>query len=203
MSEEIEVSGRLGVVLELENTGSLTQLSFTLPADVTYDQYEAIGRGFGAVTEAMQWAIGDYLVQGESVFGAEAAQASEGLGISPASRQQFARVAERIPKERRVEGLSWSHHRAVVALDPDEQDLWLARALEGGWSKQDLEDHISEQAEPKTTKVREHERRQGIADAAEHVYRRAEKDETNETACVPWADMQALGDALGIVEVES
>ncbi len=203
MSELVEYEGRLGVVLALETSGSLTQLGFTLPAEVTYEQYEAIGRGFGAVTEAMQWAVGDYIVQGEAVFGAESHQAIEALEISPASRSQYARVAERIPAERRVEGLTWSHHREVVALDPEQQDLWLGRAKDAGWSRQELADHLTAQKEPsgekKTGKQILEEALEIVKGAADRVYSHADRTEGGDFV-VPAEDMEALGRALGIIE---
>lgn len=184
----------------LEQAGILLTMGLVLPREITLEQYNAMGHGFHTVSESLQWAYGDYLTQGEQLFPDEWTQSSELLGLSPASRSQYARVSDRIPLERRVEGLKWSHHRAVVSLEPDEQDLWLKRALESNWSTQQLADHLKEQKEG-PVKVREHERRQGITVAAEHVYRRAERND--DLACVPWEDMKALGDALGIIEQDT
>lgn len=203
---ELEVRRDYQAVLGLEQAGILTPLGLVLPTDITFDQYTAMGHGFHTVGESLQWAYGDYLIQGEQLFPDEAAQASELLGISPASRQQYARVAERIPLERRVESLSWSHHREVVALDAVDQDVWLARATEGGWSRQELADHLAEQAEPteekKTAKQVLEEALEIVKGAADRVYSRADKTEDG-SFIVSAEDMQALGEALGIVEVES
>jgi len=47
-------------------------------------------------------------------------------------------VASRFEISRRRENLSWSHHEAVVSLDPDEQDHWLDQAIEHRMSVADL-----------------------------------------------------------------
>lgn len=138
---------RLGLLGDLEIAGNLTAIGFSLPVDVTYDQFEAIGRMFGAAHEALKFAIGDWLVQGEMIFDHQVYQAAEGVGISKVSLSQYVRVAERIPGERRHEALTWSHHRAVCSLEPDEQDVWLNRAEVSEWSKTELEDHLRAQRE--------------------------------------------------------
>lgn len=201
------VAGKqLALYSELESTGNLTRVSFRLPAEISWDQYEALGRMFGVVHESIKFAIGDWLVQGKQLFGDDVYQAAEALGVAIASLMQYERVAERIELERRVGTLTWSHHRCVVALDPDDQDLWLKRAEASGWSKGELENHLREQREedgPKTT-VREHERKltyviEAVADAAEKVWGAAER-QTDGTYTVPNEQMETLARSLGELE---
>jgi hypothetical protein len=192
--------GKFEVVLFLERTGNLTTTGFILPTEVSPEQYQAIGRGFDSIQDAAKFWIGDWILQGEALWGEEVYQYIEAINISEASRQQYARIAQRIPAERRVEGLSWSHHRAVVALEPDEQDLWLKRALDSGWSKFELEEHLREQREhTESTTVREHVRRTGIAAAAEALYVASIKKD-DEGYLHPVACHEQLREALGIVE---
>lgn len=193
----------LSLLGELELSGNLTLLGFSLPTDITFDRYEAIGRLFGTAHEALKFAIGDWLLEGTKVFGDDVYQAAEATGISKVSLMQYVRVAERIQMERRHPLLTWSHHRAVVALEPDEQDLWLKRAAESDWSKSVLEEHIREQKpEPVTTVVREHTRRlpgyvvEVVCDAAERIYAEREALEDGDYK-VPRDPMLALERALG------
>ena len=192
-------AGKLAPIASFEAAGNLSTIGFTLPTEISFEQFEQICALFGTAHESMRWAIGDLIRQGEMIFGDDAFQAFERMGISEAMRNQYVRVAERIPMERRHMGLSWSHHRAVSSLEPEEQDTWLRRAEESGWSKYDLEEHLREQRATSTTAVRQHERRIGIADAAEVVYREAQPAE--EGFLVPRDPMERLGAALGIVEV--
>lgn len=206
----VQQERRLGLISELETTGNLTVLGFTLPENVTWDQFEAIGRMFGSAHEALKFAVGDWLLMGQKVFGDDVYQAVEATGISKASMMQYVRVAERIPMERRNPLLTWSHHRAVVALEADEQDVWLNRAASSNWSKTELEEHLREQREEPKTTVRQHERKlpggyvvEAVCDAAEDVWTEREEIDTAEAYRVPASAMLALGRALGQSEGET
>jgi len=65
------------------------------------------------------------------------------------ARQEYVRVAQRVPPSRRRKGLSWSHHRAVAALEPDAQKDWLKRAKDEGLSHHQLRDEMRNGAEPR------------------------------------------------------
>jgi hypothetical protein len=204
MTELATQDRRLALLSDLEISGNLTIIGFTLPAEISYEQYEAIGRMFGTAHEALKFAIGDWLLQGQQIFNDDVFQAAEGVGISRVSLMQYVRVSERIPRERRNAQLTWSHHRAVASFPEDEQDLWLNRAAASGWSKTELEDHLRSQREEPTTTVSQHERRlpgvmQAIADAAEKVYQEGEWIDDG-TFSVPRAPVVALAASLGIVE---
>jgi hypothetical protein len=150
----------------------------------------------------MKWAIGDWLLAGEMIFPDEAAQLSEALRLSPAQRLQYIRVAQDVPLDRRLQGLTWSHHRAVAPLAEKDQRYWLQQALDNQWSKQELEEQIrAHKATGKQVDVKAHTRgapqvMEEVVRAAEKVYEDAEiVDETR--YAVPFQSMQALGKALG------
>lgn len=206
MNALAKTEAKLSLLSDLELAGSLTATGFNLPAEVSFDQYQAIGQLFGFAHEALKFAIGDWILQGEQIWGEEVYQAVESLGISVASRLQYTRVADRIPQERRVEGLTWSHHRAVLSLDPEEQDLWLKRAKESDWSKYELEEHLRDQKPAATTEVTGHVRKlpgyvvEAVADAAEKVW--GESEALDDGAFkVPHDPMVSLARALGDTEV--
>jgi len=126
----------------LRSDGILSPVGLNLAKmNLTRDEYEVLGFVLGGMHETLKWAIGDYLIEGERRYGEEAYQLQEALGISEESRRQYVRVAEAIPMPRRHSELTWSHHRAVAALDPTEQDEWLRRAENEGWSKAALDAH--------------------------------------------------------------
>jgi hypothetical protein len=103
----------------------------------------------GQAHMALRFAIGDAIVQGEALYGEEAFQAFEALQLSEDARQEYRRVSERVPMSRRRKGLSWSHHRAVAALEGPEQKEWLRRAEQEGLSHHALREELRNGAEPK------------------------------------------------------
>jgi N6-adenosine-specific RNA methylase IME4 len=51
-------------------------------------------------------------------------------------------VAENVETVTRVTNLSWAHHREVAALEPVEQEAFLAKAVEHNWSTRDLKQAV-------------------------------------------------------------
>lgn len=118
---------------------TLSEIGLTLtdPA-LSYDRFETICYMLGALHEAVRFAIGDAIVQGEHLFGESAYQAFEKFQLSEEAMKEYVRVAQRVPRSRRRKGLSWSHHRAVASLEAPEQKKWLKRAVDEGMSHHDM-----------------------------------------------------------------
>ena len=119
-----------------------------LDPDLAYSDFEDLCWQLGKIHGAVRFAIGDAIRLGEELYGEEAHQALELLGLSEAGRQEYVRVSSRVPRSRRRRDLSWSHHRAVAALDPPEQKEWLKRASEEQLSHHALRDELRNGAAP-------------------------------------------------------
>lgn len=117
--------------------------------DMPLERFAEICFTLGRFHEAVRFAIGDAIIQGEHLFGEACYQAIEEMGLSEDARQEYVRVAQRVPPSRRRRGLSWSHHRAVAALDPPTQKAWLLRCTKEGLSHHQLRDELRNGAEPK------------------------------------------------------
>ena len=109
-----------------------------------YEDFEQLCWMLGRFHEAVRFAIGDALLVGPELYGEECEQAYEAMQLSEDARLEYARVSRRVPYSRRRKGLSWSHHRAVAALDPPEQKEWLRRAAEQNLSHHQLRDALRE-----------------------------------------------------------
>ena len=90
------------------------------------------------------WWIGDWWAFGDHNYGERASQAAgvNGDGYQFQSLMDAGWVARKIETSRRREGLSWNHHKEVAALDPDEQDEFLDKAIEDGWTRNQLRTHV-------------------------------------------------------------
>jgi len=116
--------------------------------DPTFTEWEALGTILQSVERAVQWWIGDWLLLGERDFDERAAQAVGDTGLQVETVKQYAWVAERVPPERRRPELTFTHHRAVAALESLHQDAWLDRAVDEGLSATKLERQIQTAAKP-------------------------------------------------------
>lgn len=110
----------------------------TLP----YEEFSDLCWMLGKMHEAVRFAIGDAINYGEELYGEKAYQALELLNLSEAGRLEYVRVSSRVPRSRRRRDLSWSHHRAVAALDPAGQKEWLKKASEEQLSHHQLRDAL-------------------------------------------------------------
>ncbi len=144
----------LALLSDLEAAGALTSIGLRLTdPNLSYDTYAAVGVLLGKVREAIQWAIGDYILIGEQLFKERSYQAISEIGVSESGLREYVRVAERVPRSIRRPELSWSHHRAVASLEPPAQKEWLARASDERLSHHALRDALRNGAEPAAVNV--------------------------------------------------
>ena len=134
-----ESAPALALLAELESAGALSTTGWQLARpDLPFSQYEALCVFLGRAHEAVRFAIGDTIIQGEKLYGQKAYQAIELMGLSENARLEYVRVAERVPRSVRRDDLSWSHHRAVATKPIPEQRRLLKEAAERGLSHHEL-----------------------------------------------------------------
>lgn len=117
--------------------------SLRLPPKMTYDEWERLGTMLVDVSESSLFWLGTWAIYGEEHFGelyAQAISADSGYAVETVKVAQW--VAERVPEERRHPGLSWAHHRAVAALEPEMQERFLHKAADENLTTRELYDHV-------------------------------------------------------------
>jgi hypothetical protein len=150
-----EAPTSLALLAELEKAGAISEVGLQLSRpDLPYDQFEALCVWLGRAHEAVRFAIGDAIRLGEQLYGEKAYQAIELIHLSEKGRLEYVRVSEKVPRSIRVEGLSWSHHRAIAPLPPKEQRQWLRRAKKEGLSHHELREALREGPAPEPTVCR-------------------------------------------------
>lgn len=106
--------------------------------ELDLQEWATAGRRLGALSRSIQWLLGDWIAYGNVKFGERYARAAQITGYGTQSLMNMVYVASCFSFSRRREKLSWSHHEAVAALDKEEQDYWLDRAIAHRWSVADL-----------------------------------------------------------------
>jgi N6-adenosine-specific RNA methylase IME4 len=110
---------------------AVTTTSWAPVRELSYDEWLRHGHTIARVQDASMWWLGDWWRYGEHRYGDRARAAELELPWAFQTCMDAGWVASRIGTSRRREVLSWSHHREVAALEPDEQDRWLAAAEQG------------------------------------------------------------------------
>lgn len=98
----------------------------------------AVGEQLAVVASASAWCLGDWLVYGQNVFPGRYRDAIERTALDYKTLRNYAWVTRRFPMSRRRDTLSFGHHAEVAALPGPEQDYWLRKADELGWSRNHL-----------------------------------------------------------------
>jgi hypothetical protein len=128
--------------------GQLHEHGIVLPPDLTYDQWADALRNAEWIERASPWWLCDLLEYGKR-FGEDASQAyptfeEDATGARQAKLKQAAWMAEKFPPQERVAGLSYTHHRAVAELEPDDRRALLREAVEEGLSTRELITRVTE-----------------------------------------------------------
>lgn len=127
MTSALQESSKTPGLLEIPGC-EFTPVSLTLPADLSFDHWERIGRQLQLADMAVQWWIGDWLVYGEHKWREKYAQAIELTGKREQTLINYHNVAKSIESNRRRVKLSFSIHAEVASLDEDDQERILAKA---------------------------------------------------------------------------
>jgi hypothetical protein len=166
--------------------------------NLRFDDWERVGAHLGALRDLTSWALGDWIIAGEALFGERAAQGVEATGRSKATLLEYARVARQVPRSRRRPGLSFTHHQLLAAKAPAEQVEWLDRAEANRWSVEELRGMLHDPA--LSTRRNQSRARVELVELLEDVARavlRAAEAMGDGFARVPEHVLDRLANALG------
>jgi hypothetical protein len=131
-----------------KHAGTLTSHGLVLPDELSFEEWEEAGRFLGRLGNACAWAIGDWVLHGQYAgYGAKYETALEQTGFEYGTLRNYASVAGRFELSRRRDKLSFGHHQAVASLGEREQEAWLDRTEEYGWSREELRERLRREHE--------------------------------------------------------
>lgn len=123
--EAVEILGPLD-----EHGITFTPTGLKIEEWVTFEQWQLYGRKLQLAEKGIQWALGDWMIHGETHFKDRAEQAIEFTGLKLRTLQNYATVAKAIDKSRRRDSdvVDFSTHIEVASLPDDEQERILSEA---------------------------------------------------------------------------
>ena len=121
----------------------LTETGALIDRDVSLEAWGAALQACQSLANASVWALGDLLVhaQDHAEWGETYTQFLTLTGKSYSTLTKATYLARQYPPEERVEGISWSHHMEAAPMRADERTALLRRALEEGWTREQVRDH--------------------------------------------------------------
>jgi hypothetical protein len=118
------------------------RVGLRFPARLPFEAWVAVGRQLSAVATSSAWCLGDWLAYGQDTYRKRYEKAVEGTGLDYQTLRNYVWVARRFELSRRREMLSFGHHAEVASLREPEQDFWLRKAEELGWSTSRLRQQV-------------------------------------------------------------
>jgi hypothetical protein len=107
-------------------------------SDEEFDAWRERGEKLSFDAADHQWALGDWIVEGDELRGAASLTrsqcfkhgvynfAADVTGLSVATIKDYAYVARSVPEEMRVKTLSFGHHKLIAGLEREQQLAFLS-----------------------------------------------------------------------------
>jgi hypothetical protein len=143
-----EARGQLGI-----ERGVLTRRTgMHLPPQLPLAAWQRIGRQMYVIADSSAWWWGDWLVFGSDRYPDRYRRAIAETSLDYQTLRNYAWIARRFTISRRRDSLSFQHHVVVAPLSDLEQDRWLDRAEENGWSRNELRRRLRGERQPAGTR---------------------------------------------------
>jgi DNA modification methylase len=114
--------------VKLAVPGEMCPLGLKLPNGLSFEQWQMLVAQLRMIMRACMWWWGDALAYGERRYGVMYKQALDRADYDYQTLRDAAWVSGRFELSRRRDKLTWSHHREVAALEPQQQDALLDQA---------------------------------------------------------------------------
>jgi hypothetical protein len=108
--------------------------------------YVQIGRALAHVCMSTYWWIGDFIAYGKRTFGCKVtfSLAQQATGFTRSVLYECSHVAGRFAPERRVEALTFYHHKILAKFVPELVDKLLCEAVECGYTARQVRELADE-----------------------------------------------------------
>jgi HTH domain found in ParB protein len=137
-------AGRGTSVALLEHELGALASDFSLPEDLSYEQWAALGDRIRRAANAVLWTWGEWWLYGEHHYGDAAYQAAP-TGYRSETLRKAAWVCSRIPREERDDRLPFGHFSALARLeDSVARATFRDRAIAEDWTVRETERAVSQ-----------------------------------------------------------
>jgi hypothetical protein len=119
-----------------------TRVGLRFPERVEFETWARAGSHLARISDSSIWCLGDWLAYGQDRYSDGYQRTVEAVGLDYKTLRNYAWVTRRFDWSRRRAKLSFQHHAEVAAMGEAEQDRWLDRAEEAGWSRNKLRQHV-------------------------------------------------------------
>lgn len=149
---DINGAARQRAIITPENwdfgVAQLLPTQLVIRAELTEEEWLALGEKLRFVEGGIQWWIGDWMRYGQHRWGEKINTVVGMTGKSEQRVKNYQWVASRFETSRRRDLLSYTHHELVAAMPMPEQEEWLDYAVAERLSSKDLQRLLRERNQP-------------------------------------------------------
>jgi len=120
---------------------------------MTLAEWRQVGRHVFLVTDSSAWWLGDWLLYGQHHYPDRYKRAIVESSLDYQTLRNYAWVAKKFDVSRRRGKLSFQHHVDVAGLPTAEQEAWLTRAEQEGWTRNEMRKQIRASRQGETAGV--------------------------------------------------
>lgn len=131
----------------------LTRRGLMMTGEVDTEAWEQLGQLLFSLEGAIQFLIGDWLLQAERQYGYTYKQIAEHFGRDVETMYTYVWVCKNVNFSTRIEKLSFGHHRLVAGLPEDRQRELLEQAAERDLSVRAFEKLIKGRKSQKNAQI--------------------------------------------------
>lgn len=129
--------------------GVLHEYGVDLPPDMPFEQWRRALVTAEFLERASPWFLVDLISYGRATYGEDYSQAlptdeDDPQGVRQSKLKQAAWMGSKFPPNTRVTGLTYTHHRAVAELEPEDRQALLREALDESLSTRELIDRVKD-----------------------------------------------------------
>jgi N6-adenosine-specific RNA methylase IME4 len=123
---------------ELRLPGEITRTGWSLPENLSFDDWLLCGRLLDEIEGSVQWWRGDWWAFSEGRTWGDGRAIAEQAGVNYWTITQYGSVARAFQFCSRLQNLTFSHHQEAMAAPAEERDFWLHQAIDNEWSRNQL-----------------------------------------------------------------
>lgn len=122
----------------------LTDVGLSVPEGLTFEQWAEAAPKISGIASSVAWCLGDWLIYGQQKYADRYHLAIEKAKLDYQTLRNYAWVARKYSISGRRQNLSFQHHAELASLPADERDVWLNKAEQFGWSRNELRKQLRE-----------------------------------------------------------
>lgn len=114
--------------------------TLVIPEDITKAEWGDLGKVLKQLDTTVSWVVGEWAEYANKHWNFSYEKIAERFGYEVSTLMTYTSIVRKVPTLIRNQGLSFGHHRLVANMNAEQQQMWLDRAAQKGWTVAQMRD---------------------------------------------------------------